>query len=160
MDTITLRDLRIGDAGWLIEQHARLYADAEGFDETFEALVAEILAAYIRDHDPSGERAWIAEQNGQRLGSIFCVRDDARTAKLRLFLLTPAARGKGLGLRLLTTCMTYARNSGYQRMVLWTHESHTAACALYAATGWRLTSSVPVHNFGVDLVEQSWEIDL
>ena len=112
MDTITLRDLRIGDAGWLIEQHARIYADAEGFDETFEALVAEILAAYIRDHDPSGERAWIAEQNGQRLGSIFCVREDARTAKLRLFLLTPAARGKGLGLRLLTTCMTYARTAG------------------------------------------------
>ncbi|WP_137703017.1 GNAT family N-acetyltransferase [Marimonas lutisalis] len=160
MGEVILRDLEIGDAGWLIEQHGVLYAREEGFDRTYEALVAEILADFIRNHDPKCERGWIAEENGQRLGSIFCVRLDDETAKLRLFLLTPAARGKGLGRRLLQTCMQYARDSGYKRMQLWTHESHRAACALYAGAGWRCVSSKPVHSFGVDLIEQSWEITL
>ncbi len=160
MGDVILRDLEIGDAGWLIEQHGLLYARDEGFDRTFEALVAEILADFIRNHDPACERGWIAEQDGTRLGSIFCVRLDDETAKLRLFLITPGARGKGLGHRLLTACMAYARSKGYKRMQLWTHESHRAACALYAGHGWRLTSSRPVHSFGVDLVEQAWEIDL
>ncbi len=160
MSDLILRDLRIGDAGWLIEQHGVLYARDEGFDESFEALVAEILADYIRNHDSECERAWIAEQDGERLGSIFCVRQDSETAKLRLFLLLPQARGKGVGQRLLSACMDYAREKGYRRMVLWTHESHRAACALYARNGWTLTRSEPVHSFGVDLVEQSWEIAL
>lgn len=160
MGKVILRDLAIGDAGWLIEQHGVLYARDEGFDYTFEALVAEILADFIRNRDPSCERAWIAEEDGQRLGSVFCVRLDEETAKLRLFLLVPEARGKGLGHRLLTTCMDHARAKGFKRMQLWTHESHLAACALYAAHGWRLTSSNAVHSFGVDLVEQAWEIDL
>ncbi|WP_343231137.1 GNAT family N-acetyltransferase [Thalassovita aquimarina] len=102
----------------------------------------------------------MAEQDGERLGSIFCVRQDSETAKLRLFLLLPQARGKGVGQRLLSACMDYARDKGYRRMVLWTHESHRAACALYARNGWTLTRSEPVHSFGVDLVEQSWEIAL
>ena len=160
MSEVILRDLEIGDAGWLIEQHGALYARHEGFDKTFEALVAEILADFIRNHDPTCERGWIAEEDGHRLGSIFCVRLDGETAKLRLFLLVPEARGKGLGKRLLETCMGYARDKGYRRMQLWTHESHRAACALYAAAGWRCTSSKPVHSFGVDLVEQAWDIDL
>ena len=160
MDDIELRDLAIGDAGWLIQQHGMLYAREEGFDKTFEALVAEILAAYIRENDPECERAWIAWRGDERLGSIFCVRQDAETAKLRLFLIVPGARGLGLGHRLLSTCMDWARARGYRRMALWTHESHRAACALYASHGWRCTRSVPVHNFGVDLVEQAWEIDL
>lgn len=160
MTEVILRDLEIGDAGWLIEQHGVLYAREEGFDASFEALVAEILADFIRHHDPHCERGWIAEQDGVRLGSIFCVRRDATTAKLRLFLLTPGARGKGLGKRLLGTCLDYARARGYARLHLWTHESHTAACALYTAFGFSLVSSKPVHSFGVDLVEQSWEIAL
>lgn len=160
MEDIELRNLAIGDAGWLIQQHGMLYAAEEGFDETFEALVAEILAGYIRDHDPTCERAWIAWRGGERLGSIFCVRQDAETAKLRLFLIVPGARGLGLGHRLLQTCMDWARARGYRRMALWTHESHRAACALYAGHGWCCTRSEPVHNFGVDLVEQAWEIDL
>ena len=155
-----LRDLEIGDAGWLIEQHGRLYALEEGFDRTFEALVAEILADYIRNHDPAYERAWIAVEGGQRLGSIFCVRLDEKTAKLRLFLLLPEARGKGLGRHLLDACMTFARQKGYAKMQLWTHESHRAACALYRSAGFTLVASKPVRSFGVDLVEQSWEIDL
>lgn len=158
---VTFSDLQIGDAGWLIQRHAELYARDEGFDATFEALVAEILAAYIRDHDPSCERAWIARLGEERLGSIFCVREGAPgVAKLRLFLLEPKARGLGLGQRLLQMCMAYARACGYRRLVLWTHESHEAACALYRRHGFRLTEAKPAFSFGRQLVEQSWEIDL
>lgn len=160
MDDVELRDLGIGDAGWLIQQHAELYASAEGFDATFETLVAEILVDFIRSHDPARERGFIAWRGGQRLGSVFCVHAEDEVAKLRLFLIRPEARGLGLGHHLLTSCMAWARARGYRRMVLWTHESHRAACALYAAHGWRCLSSVPVRSFGVDLVEQSWQVDL
>lgn len=161
MNDVTLRDLRIGDAGWLIEQHGVIYARDEGFDHTFEPLVARILADFIEYHDPGRERGWIAEAaDGTRLGSIFCVREDVQTAKLRLFLVTDAARGQGVGKNLLATCMAYARAKGYASMRLWTHESHKAACALYAAHGWICTASKSVHSFGVDLVEQTWEVDL
>ena len=157
---VTLRDLQSGDSGWLIQQHAELYRREEGFDHRFEALVAEILADFIRNHDPENERAFIAERSGQRLGSVFCVRKDAQTAKLRLFLLVPEARGLGLGRQLLEACMGYARERGYKRMVLWTHKSHNAACALYAKYGFEITSEEEVNEFGVDLISQIWEIDL
>lgn len=160
MTGINLRNLAIGDAGWLIQQHGMLYARDEGFDASFEALVAEILADYIRNHDSSCERAWIAERDGKRLGSIFCVRLDEETAKLRLFLTVPEARGTGLGRRLLRECMGYAKARGYRRMRLWTHESHAAACALYRSEGWHLAHSKEVVSFGVPLVEQAWEIEL
>jgi len=160
MSDIVLRAFTATDAAWLADQHGRLYARDEGFDDTFAPLVAGILADFLADHDPTRERGWIAEQDGQRLGSIFCVSAGGQTAKLRLFLLTPDARGKGLGKRLLATCMTFARQAGYLDMRLWTHESHTAACALYAATGWHLADSKPVHSFGVDLIEQTWTIAL
>lgn len=155
-----MKQLEIGDAGWLIQQHALLYAENEGFDVRFEALVAEILADFIRTNDPASERGFIAWQDGRRLGSIFCTRVDDETAKVRLFLITPEARGKGLGKRLLGDCTVFARKCGYRRMQLWTHESHRAATALYQSFGWQLTDSKEVHNFGVDLVEQSWEITL
>ncbi|MFZ7093131.1 GNAT family N-acetyltransferase [Primorskyibacter sp. 2E233] len=157
---ITLRHLGPGDRAWLVHQHGERYAQDEGFDETFGPLVDSILADFEADHDPLCERAFIAWQGDQRLGSIFCVRLDETTAKLRLFFLTPEARGKGLGKRLLTECMDFARAVGYTKMVLWTHESHRAACALYQKAGWRLLRSKPVRSFGVDLVEQSWEVDL
>jgi GNAT superfamily N-acetyltransferase len=160
MDQITLRPFQQADAPWLVEQHGTLYARDEGFDDTFGPLVAGILADFIANHDPRREKGWIATRDGQRLGSIFCVSAGGDTAKLRLFLLTPQARGKGLGKRLLQTCMDFARAAGYRDMQLWTHESHKAACALYAASGWDLISSKQVHSFGVDLVEQSWRIDL
>ncbi|NUB43919.1 GNAT family N-acetyltransferase [Fertoebacter nigrum] len=157
---ITLHDLAIGDAGWIIARHAELYAADEGFDATFEALVAEVMAAYIRNHDPTRERAFIAWKGGRRLGSIICVRQSDDVAKLRLFLLEPAARGLGLGRALLRANMDFARAARYSRMVLWTHESHRAACALYARAGFSLAESHPVRSFGVDLVEQTWAIDL
>jgi GNAT superfamily N-acetyltransferase len=160
-DEVTLRDLEIGDAGWLVERHAVLYARDDGFDETFEALVAEILAAYIRTRDPARERAFIAVAGGQRVGSVFCVRsDEAGVAKLRLFLIEPDWRGRGLGQRLLAACLGFAREAGYDRLRLWTHESHRAACALYARSGFRLLDIRPVRSFGQDLVEQTWETQL
>lgn len=159
--SVSLRDLAIGDAGWLIQRHGELYADEEGFDASFEALVAEILAGFIRQNDPQTERAFIAVAGKQRLGSVFCVQSGTPgVAKLRLFLLEPDARGLGLGKTLLDACLDFARTKGYRKMELWTHESHRAACALYEKVGFRCTASKPVHSFGVDLVEQAWEIDL
>ncbi|MGI3183506.1 GNAT family N-acetyltransferase [Nioella aestuarii] len=158
---IELRDLAIGDAGWLIQQHAELYAREEGFDASFEPLVAEILADFIRTHDPNCERGWIAWEGDQRLGSIFCVKGpEPGQAKLRLFMLTPAARGKGLGKRLLDSCITYAREKQYREMVLWTHASHRAACALYEKAGFACIDSHPVISFGQPLEEQTWKLKL
>jgi GNAT superfamily N-acetyltransferase len=156
MDAVTIRPFRPSDQAWLIAQHARLYARDEGFDDSFGPLVRSILQDFVAAHDPKDEGGWIAEAGGSRLGSIFCVRLDGQTAKLRLFLLMPEARGLGLGRRLLGQCMSFAQGAGYSGMQLWTHESHRADCALYARAGWQLQSSKPVHAFGQDLVEQTW----
>ena len=160
MDKIELRNLAPGDGGWVVERHGALYAAEAGFDASFEALVAEIVAGFLRHHDTARERGWIAWAGGRRVGCIFCVRLSDDVAKLRLFLLEPEMRGRGLGRRLLQACMAYARAKGYQRLTLWTHESHREACALYAASGFTLTASKPVRNFGQDLVEQEWQIAL
>ncbi len=161
MASLQFRDLAPGDAGWLIEQHAILYARDEGFDASFEALVARVLADFIDHRDTRVERAWIAWNGAARLGSVFCVKGpDPDTAKLRLFLLRPEARGRGLGRQLLDLCLDHARAHGFGRMTLWTHESHRAACALYAKAGFICTSAKPVRAFGVNLVEQEWTIDL
>ncbi len=160
MAGLNLRAFSADDAAWLVAQHGRLYARDEGFDDSFPALVGEILDGFVADHDPARERGWIAVDGQDRLGSIFCVSAGKTTAKLRLFLLLPEARGRGYGKRLLNTCMDFARKAGYREMVLWTHESHRAACRLYETSGWQLVDSKPVHSFGVDLVEQSWRIDL
>ena len=160
MDEIEIRPFVAADRDWLVAQHRDHYAQAEGFDASFGVLVAQIVDDFLADHDPERERGWIAWQGGERLGCIFCVALDAQTAKLRLFLLVEAARGKGLGRRMLDTCMGFARARGYARMQLWTHESHRAAGTLYARTGWELVSSRPVVSFGQPLVEQHWRIAL
>ncbi|WP_439118779.1 GNAT family N-acetyltransferase [Marivita sp.] len=159
-DEVILRAYASGDFDWLVDLHGRHYAEAEGFDATFAPLVASILQDFEAQHDPAYERGWVAERNGARLGSIFCVKLDERTAKLRLFILVPEARGIGLGKRMLESCTGFARACRYESMQLWTHESHEAACALYRANGWHCTSSKSVHSFGVDLVEQAWEVTL
>jgi GNAT superfamily N-acetyltransferase len=156
---VAIRGLQPGDLGWIIATHGALYARDEGYDITFEALVARILADFADRADP-GEAAWIAKGGGQRLGTISCMREDADTARLRLFLLVPEARGLGLGQRLHDTCLGFARAQGYRRMVLWTHESHRAACALYAKNGWRLVRSAPARAYGQEVVDQDWENDL
>lgn len=156
MEPVTFRRFDAADTDWLVERHATLYAQNDGFDDSFGPLVRQILDDFVAEHDPACERGWIAEGSGARIGSIFCVRLDEETAKLRLFLLLPEARGQGLGARLLQQCMGFAEGAGYRGMQLWTHESHTAACALYAAFGWVLVASEPVHSFGQDLVEQTW----
>lgn len=160
MDDVEIRKFEPQDRDWLVAEHRLSYARSEGFDDSFGVLVAEILDQFLRDHDPACEAGWIAWQEGQRLGSIFCVKLDDEAAKLRLFLLTEKARGKRLGRRMLDTCMGFARAQGYRHMKLWTHESHRAAGALYAKTGWHLMSSAPVVSFGQPLIEQHWEITL
>ncbi|MES0825199.1 GNAT family N-acetyltransferase [Ruegeria sp. SCP11] len=160
MESIQIRPFCAVDAPWLVEQHGKFYARDEGFDDSFGALVEQILEDFVAEHDPARERGWIAERAGQRLGSIFCVALDERTAKLRLFLLVPEVRGRGLGQQMLDTCTDFARGVGFTEMRLWTHESHRAACALYRRNGWQLLDSKPVHSFGVELVEQSWKFRL
>lgn len=160
MNNVILSSYSAKDHNWLVEQHQTLYAQHEGFDKTFGPLVSSILTDFETDHDPQREAGWIAVQGKTRLGSIFCVSQDAQTAKLRLFLLVPEARGKAIGAQLLRHCMAFAQERGYQRMTLWTHESHSAACALYARFGWSCTGSKPVVSFGVPLIEQQWEITL
>jgi len=157
---VELRDLAPGDAGWLVMRHGELYADDYGFDESFEALVAEILADFLRHRDAPAERGWIAAEGETRLGSIFCVRQSETTAKLRLFFVEPVARGRGIGRQLLAACLDHARAQGFARMELWTHAEHAAACALYAKTGFTRMSSRPVTSFGVALTEELWGIDL
>ncbi|SLN67939.1 TDP-fucosamine acetyltransferase [Roseivivax jejudonensis] len=155
-----LRPFTAADADWLIDAHRVLYAREAGFDDSFGALVATIVEAFLSDHDPARERGWIAWNDDARVGSIFCVDAGGSAAKLRLFLLLPEARGQGLGRDMLATCMAWARARGYARMTLATHESHRAACALYARTGFVCRSTRPVTNFGQALVEQHWEIAL
>ncbi|MEM8577123.1 MAG: GNAT family N-acetyltransferase [Pseudomonadota bacterium] len=157
MRAMRIRPFDPGDTDWLVERHQTLYAEAEGFDATFGPLVRSILEDFAARHDPAREAGWIAEEGG-RLGSIFCVRGPEDLAKLRLFLLVPEARGRGLGGQLLDTCLSFAKARGYAGLTLWTHESHRAACALYARRGFTCTRSAPVHSFGVDLVEQTWTL--
>lgn len=160
-NSVVLRDLVPGDIGWLINRHAELYAENDGFDASFEILVASILVDFAKNRSTDMERGWIAVAGGKRLGSIFCVSSgEAGVAKLRLFLLEPEVRGLGLGQRLLEACILFARDTGNHTLRLWTHESHRAACALYARNGFVCTNSVPVTSFGQNLIEQTWELPL
>lgn len=152
-----LRDLGPGDAGWVIGRHGALYAEDEGFDATFEALVAEILAAFLRQHDPVRERGWIAARGVLRLGSIFVVAEAPEVAKLRLFFVEKSERGTGLAQRMLETALNFARGAGFGTMRLWTHESHRAAGRLYQRNGFELTEARPTRSFGQDLVTQVWQ---
>ena len=153
-----IRPFHADDADWLVRQHAAHYAQAEGFDGSFGPLVEGIIAGFLAEHDPVREAGWIAQRENQRLGSIFCVQLTAETAKLRLFYLVPEARGTGAAQALLDTCLQFARDAGYAGLTLWTHESHAAAGRIYKRNGFSRTDAKPVHSFGVDLVEETWEI--
>jgi DNA-binding MarR family transcriptional regulator/GNAT superfamily N-acetyltransferase len=154
-----LRSPGPGDLGWMVKAHGELYAQEYGWDTTFEALVARIVASYAENHDPRREAAWIAEVDGQPMGCVLCVRNDDETAQLRILLVDPAARGLGIGARLVSECLTFARRAGYQRIVLWTNDVLTAARRIYQAAGFRLTGEEPHRSFGHDLVSQTWQLD-
>jgi DNA-binding MarR family transcriptional regulator/GNAT superfamily N-acetyltransferase len=149
-----------GDIGWVISRHGALYAEEYGFDSHFEALVAQVAGAWLADHDPVRERCWIAEQDGVPLGSVFLVRADDELAKLRLLLVEPSARGLGIGKRLVSECIDFARTVGYRRITLWTNDILVAARAIYRVAGFRLVASEPHNKFGPPMVGEDWELNL
>jgi GNAT superfamily N-acetyltransferase len=156
----TLRDLRPGDMGWVIHRQMVLYAQEYGWNNEFEALVAEIGAKFIRELDPARERAWIAERDGQIVGAVFVVRQDDSTAKLRMLYVEASARGLGLGARLVDECLAFARQADYTRMVLWTNSVLVSARRIYEHAGFELLEEEPHHNFGHDLIGQVWGREL
>ena len=158
----TIRPLdRPGDLGWVVQAHGELYAAEFGWDTTFEALVARIVADWAGGHDPTREAAWIAELDGRRAGCVFCVADRASgDALLRILLVHPDARGHGIGGRLVDTCVDFARAAGYPRLSLWTNDPLVAARRLYLARGFTLVDEEPHHSFGVDLVGQTYRLEL
>lgn len=151
-----LRPPEPGDLGWVVHRHGVLYAQEYGWDTSFEALVARVVADYLNHHDPVREAAWIAEVDGERTGCVFCVRGDETTAKLRLLLVEPIARGTGIGARLIDECLRFAKRAGYQQMTLWTNDVLTQARRLYERTGFELVEEEKHHSFGHDLVGQNW----
>jgi GNAT superfamily N-acetyltransferase len=140
--------------------HGQVYAAEFGWDNSFEALVARIVADYAAAHDPVREAAWIADAGGQRVGCIFCVAKDDTTAQLRILLVDAVARGLGLGARLVEECLRFARAAGYERIVLWTNHPLVAARHIYLAAGFTLPSENPHHSYGVDLIGQTYQLDL
>jgi N-acetylglutamate synthase-like GNAT family acetyltransferase len=157
---IALREHRPGDMGWVVERHAALYHEQDGWGLAFEALVAGIVKDFIEDFDPARERCWIAERDGERVGCVFVVNDKG-AARLRLLLVEPTARGSGLGRRLVEECIRFSREKGYRKLVLWTHAHLRAARAIYAATGFTKLGKTEVHDtFGPRAVSEFWELRL
>ena len=157
---VALRALKVGDIGWIAHRQGILYAEEYGWDGSYEALVAEILAGFVQNFDAAWENAWIAERDGEILGSVFLVRKSDEVAKLRLLYVEAAARGTGLGKRLVEECIGFARAKGYRMMTLWTQSNLAAARAIYEKAGFRLIATEKHCSFGKDLVGETWELDL
>lgn len=155
-----LRDPRPGDMGWLVYRQSILYAQEYGWNNEYEALASEIVARFVREFDPGAERCWIAEKDGKGVGSVFVVRHDEQTAKLRLLYVDPSARGLGIGRRLVEECQRFARLAGYKKMILWTNSVLTGARYIYEQAGFQLIEETPHHSFGKDLIGQTWALEL
>jgi DNA-binding MarR family transcriptional regulator/N-acetylglutamate synthase-like GNAT family acetyltransferase len=155
-----LRDPRPGDMGFVVQSHGALYAGEYGFDATFEALVADVVAKFLTSFDASRERCWIADIDGAPVGSIFLVRGSDEVAKLRLLLVDPAGRGQGLGKRLVDECISFAKACGYRRITLWTQSILVAARKIYLDAGFVLVKSEPHRSFGQNLIGETWEREL
>ncbi|MGC5563189.1 bifunctional helix-turn-helix transcriptional regulator/GNAT family N-acetyltransferase [Streptomyces sp. FR-108] len=160
-EDVLLREPRPGDLGWIVQRNAALYTAEYGWNTDYEGLVARIVADFAEDHDPHLERVWIAEVDGRQVGSVMCVRDEAPgTARLRLLLVEPDARGLGIGDRLVSACAEFARGVGYRELVLWTNDVLTSARRIYLRHGFVLVDEKPHRSFGADLVGQDWRLDL
>ena len=157
---VTLRTHRPGDMGWVVQQHGALYAREYNWDISFEGLCAEIAAQFLKNFDPVRERCWIAEIDGQRVGSVFLVKHTDDVAKIRLLLIDPAGRGFGTGKRLVDECIAFARSCGYRKITLWTQSMLLAARGIYQKAGFVHVATEPHHSFGHDLIGETWELDL
>jgi GNAT superfamily N-acetyltransferase len=157
---VILRAPQAGDFGWIVQRHAVLYAREYGWGDEFEGVCAQIVADFINKFDPRCERGWIAELGGQNVGSVLLARDSDEVARLRLLLVEPAARGRGVGKLLTDECVRFARTCGYRRITLWTHSVLTAARHIYQQAGFRLTSSEKRRSFGQDVVSEHWDLKL
>lgn len=155
-----LRTHQVGDIGWVIRRQAMLYAQEYGWDESFEALVAEIGARFIKEFDAKKERCWIAEREGMIVGSVFLVQESDEVAKLRMLYVEPSARGLGIGRRLTEECIRFARQQGYKTLTLWTNDVLVSARKIYQAAGFQLVAEERHHSFGKDLVGQNWNLAL
>jgi len=156
-----VRSHRPGDMAWITRRHGELYAKQQGWDSSFETLVGQICADFERNFDPAREHCWIAERAGERIGSIALARgDEEGVAKLRLLLVEEQARGYGLGTHLVDVCHQFARTAGYRKMRLWTTDQQNEARHIYQRKGYRLVAGEPVHAFGKDMINETWELDL
>ena len=157
---VALRPHRVGDIGWVVARHGEIYAQEYHWDDTFEGLVAEIAGKFLTQFDPTRERCWIAELDGERAGCVFLVKQTATVAKLRLLLVEPSARGHSIGTKLVDACVAFARESGYRKLTLWTQSGLHAARRIYQRAGFQLVKEGPWHAFGHDLTQQHWDLKL